>query len=302
MRSLRRLPKCVFFFIIMILMVGCLFCSVRRSRRLRVMTFNIRYGTAADGENAWEKRESILLDCIQAARPDVLGVQEALEFQVASILDRLPGWRAFGEGRYQGIAMPDRPHESMGGESCRILYDAERLELAGHATFWHSETPDVPGSVSWGNDLPRVTTWGMFAFRDSGKRFVVMNTHYHWGEPYVREATRLNIRKWKEIAGGLPTVLMGDFNLAPAAEAHGMLCRAEPHGGAGFVDAWQAMQRDESGAGTYNAFQGDRSGDRIDWILVTPSMSVRETEIVRTESNGRFPSDHFPVTADLDLR
>ncbi len=45
------------------------------------MSFNIRYGTAKDGENHWDKRHDHLLQTIQNFRPDLLGTQETLKFQ-----------------------------------------------------------------------------------------------------------------------------------------------------------------------------------------------------------------------------
>src|SRR5687767_10019712 len=51
--------------------------AAEASPPLRVMSFNIRYGTAKDGEDRWEKRKALLLKTIRAFDPDVLGVQEA---------------------------------------------------------------------------------------------------------------------------------------------------------------------------------------------------------------------------------
>ena len=44
----------------------------------RVMSFNIRYGTAKDGENHWSKRKDFLIETINAFGPDLLGTQETL--------------------------------------------------------------------------------------------------------------------------------------------------------------------------------------------------------------------------------
>lgn len=40
---------------------------------IRVMTFNIRYGTAKDGENHWDLRKDFLIETIRAFGPDLLG-------------------------------------------------------------------------------------------------------------------------------------------------------------------------------------------------------------------------------------
>ncbi|RQV98064.1 MAG: endonuclease, partial [Calditrichaeota bacterium] len=100
------------------------------------MTFNIRYGTAEDGENSWEKRKSLLIEMLKKYRPDILGTQESLDFQIEEIKADFPKWAVFGIGRYHGIDLPERPHESMSGESCRIFYDSTKFVLLKEGTFW----------------------------------------------------------------------------------------------------------------------------------------------------------------------
>lgn len=265
------------------------------------MTFNIRYGTADDGDNSWKNRKSILIETLKKYQPDILGTQESLGFQIKEIRAALPNWDVFGVGRYQGIELPARPHESMDGESCRIFYDTTKFKLIEQGTFWHSNTPDVPGSMSWGNTLPRITTWGIFQIKNSGKRFVMMNTHYHWDEPYVTNSSNLMLEKWREIADDLPTILMGDFNLPPTSKIHQLFCgQIDSLSFKGkFLDPWTLTSKSEQKAGTYNGFTGNKNGDRIDWILATPQFKVNNIEIVYDNVNSKYPSDHFPVIAML---
>jgi hypothetical protein len=42
---------------------------------VRVLSYNIRYGTANDGENHWDKRKEFLIATIKAFDPDLLGTQ-----------------------------------------------------------------------------------------------------------------------------------------------------------------------------------------------------------------------------------
>ena len=60
------------------------------------------------------------------------------------------------------------------------------------------------------------------------------------------------------------------------------------------------MHARTDGEGTFNAFRGETTGERIDAILVSPSWRVRSADILHTERNGRYPSDHFPITALLE--
>ncbi|MDZ7263164.1 MAG: endonuclease/exonuclease/phosphatase family protein [candidate division KSB1 bacterium] len=290
--------------LIFFIIVLCVCSDSGKRDDLKVMTFNIRYGTAEDGANSWEFRKTALLKLIQVYQPDILGTQEALEFQIAAIRAACPQYGVFGIGRYQGIELPDRPHESLDGESCRIFYDSTKFLLLQQGTFWHSDTPEIAGSMNWGNTLPRITTWGILQSRKTSQQWVVMNTHYHWDEPYVTNATKLILQRQATIAGKLPTILMGDFNLSPAATSHDLLCGQTKWDSltGPFRDTWRARKKSETHAGTYHGFKGDSSGDRIDWILVTNEVGIKDIRILHDRWEGHYPSDHFPVLAVLQLK
>ena len=290
------------FNLLLLLALGSLMsCNQELNQPLKVMTFNIRYGTAKDSLNSWQYRRTILIDCLKKHKPDILATQESLDFQIDSIRAAFPYWKVFGVGRYQNVMEPDRPHESGAGESCKILYDSTKFRLVNHGTYWHSDTPDVPASRTWGNSLPRITTWGILAEKNTDDEFVVMNTHFHWNEPYVRNTASLIMQKWHEIAGNRRTILLGDFNLEPNSEVHALFCGRGDAAGfqSDFIDCWQALSRPETNAGTGHGFEGSKSGSRIDWILVTPGFKVQNIDIIYDNDNGRYPSDHYPVMAEL---
>lgn len=282
-------------------------CSSFQKTEIKIMTFNILYNShkVFSGNTSWEVRHPILIDCLKRYSPDILGTQESFEFQTDSIINAFPHWNVFGKGRYYNIPAvePRRPCEDMGGESCRILFDTSKFVSLDQGTFWHSDYPDSVGSRTWGNELPRVVTWGKFQIKNGDQEFVVMNTHFHWDEPYVKNSAKLIMRKWREIAGDLPTILMGDFNLAPTSETHQLFCgEAGPADLRGnFSDCWQALKKSEVDAGTANEFKGSKSTARIDWILVTPEFQVDTIDIIYDNENGIYPSDHYPVLANLKL-
>ncbi|MBW3625927.1 MAG: endonuclease, partial [Armatimonadetes bacterium] len=59
---------------------------------------------------------------------------------------------------------------------------------------------------------------------------------------------------------------------------------------------------DEKVVGTFNAFRGETTGDKIDYIFITPEFEVKDAEILRANRDGRYPSDHFPITATLRFK
>jgi len=294
----------IVYFLAFLLVLTSIVSGNPKQERLVVMTFNLRYGTANDGENSWMNRKSILIDCLKKYQPDILGTQEALGFQIDEIKDHFIHYQSVGVGRYHNVLLPDRPHENMSGEACKILFDVRKFELLDQGTFWHSKTPDVPGSISWGNSLPRIVTWAKLKSKSTGKIFVVMNTHFHWDEPYVSNTTKLIMQKWSEITNGLPTILMGDFNLPPTSDTHEIFCgrKGDEKIRGSFIDCWQALGKGENGSGSSHGFTGRMDRNRIDWILVTPQFDVKEAEIIHYNENGKYPSDHFPVQVIIELK
>lgn len=257
-------------------------------------TFNVRYGTAPDGDNSWEKRRAVFAHCVTGLHADILAVQEALPFQLDEIKQVLPHMTRFGLGRFHSVHT-DRVHEAYSGEHCDIFYDPSIFGLRDWGTFWHSSTPDTPASADWGNSLPRITTWGLLSRHSGDRPFVVFNSHLHWDEPYVSNTTNLLVERFRSIAGHLPYVVTGDFNATPDTPVYRLISQELK-----LTDAWTECGGDEDGAGTTHRFEGIPRR-RIDWILNSPGVSVSRTARVRYEESGRYPSDHYPVVSVLSV-
>lgn len=268
---------------------------------IQMMTFNLRFATASDGENHWEKRRSILSACLQQHRPGILATQEGLAFQLEEIKNSLPDFDYVGLGRYFNTPIETRPHENLSGEHCAIFFDSCLFDLQRSATFWLSDTPEIPGSATWGNDLPRIVTWGIFREKSTRLEFAVFNTHFHWGEPIITKSTALLIETIIEIAGQMPIILAGDFNLTAASATHQILTgqKLYPRFPA-LVDVWLASGHSEETGSTFHDFSGI-GRERIDWILVSRHFTVQSCARIEFAIGGRYPSDHFPVMAGLVL-
>ena len=138
------------------------------------MSFNIRYGTANDGENRWALRREFLFDVMRQANADLVGLQEALDGQIQELLTALPQYGVVGVGRDDGRTR---------GEYAAILYRRDRFRVSDAGTFWFSDTPEVVASRSWGNTITRICTWARFIDRD-GRAFWHFNVHLdHQSQP-----------------------------------------------------------------------------------------------------------------------
>jgi endonuclease/exonuclease/phosphatase family metal-dependent hydrolase len=253
--------------------------------RLRVASFNIRKGTAWDGLDSWPLRRAAAAEAVARLRADVVGLQEAYGFQERDVLRRLPGYAACGAGRDDGRER---------GERCAILYDARRLALVRWVTRWFSDTPDVPGSVSWGEPPPRVATLAWFAERDGCVRFAVANVHWDGASAAARGRSAEALLEW--IDDGLPWLVVGDLNAtADDASLRRLLA-------AGLRDPLGRLGAGGPGAGTHHHWDGRTDWTRIDFVLVTKQWRVRSAAVVHDPVGGRLPSDHWPVVASLELQ
>lgn len=262
---------------------------------VRVMSFNIRYGTAKDGENAWEKRKEFLAETVAAFDPDLLGTQETLPDQRDFLAAKLPGYAAFAAGRDDG---------KDAGEMAAVFYRKDRFEKLDGGHFWLSDTPEKPGSKGWDAALPRVTTWVKLGDRTAsgGKPVLFLNVHLdHRGEKARLESARLIRAQIAELGKGCRVVVTGDFNAGEGGEPYEALFGKRDDKPSPVADTFRVAHPTRGKSeGTFSGFKADATGgDRIDWIACSRDWDVRLAGIDRTACDGRTPSDHFPVTAVL---
>jgi endonuclease/exonuclease/phosphatase family metal-dependent hydrolase len=263
--------------------------SAYAQHELHVMSFNIRYGSADDGPNHWDLRKDFLASVVAEVSPDVIGLQEALHHQIEFLLGRLPEYAMLGVGRDDG---------KRAGEYTAILYRRDRLTVEDSGTFWFSDTPEVPGSTSWGNTITRICTWARFRTA-SGAPIYVYNLHLdHRSQPSREKSVALLRQRIEARTPKAPFIVTGDFN---AGESNPVIAAMTA---GGFVrDSFRVLHPDASPAGTFTSFRlGNVETEKIDYVFVSEGIEVLEADIIRTSRDGRYPSDHFPVTARVRWR
>lgn len=255
---------------------------------LKVMSFNIRYGTANDGENRWDLRKEFLFEVIRENNPDIIGLQEALEYQLQEIIENIPGYGFIGSGRDDGKSK---------GEFSAILFAKDRFIIDTSETFWFSDQPQVPGSITWGGSLPRICTWGLIFDKFTNKSLYVYNIHWDHQSQISREkSSEALLEKIGLNDKNIPLVLTGDFNCGDANPGIRKLLDA------GLTDTYRALNSKSPDEGTFNGFKGDKSGEKIDFIFIRGNFEIVSSAIDHSNRNGRYPSDHFPVTATLKYK
>jgi endonuclease/exonuclease/phosphatase family metal-dependent hydrolase len=259
--------------------------------QIRVMSFNIRYGTARDGENAWELRKEFLVDTIKKFGPDLLGTQETLDFQRDYLAEQLAEYGVLGVGRDDGQRK---------GEMMALYYRKSRFTTMSEGHFWLSETPEVIGSKSWDSALPRMVTWIKLSDRGSHKPILFLNTHFdHLGETARRESALLLREKLVTLGRGCHVIVTGDFNAGTDSQPYAALFGTLNEQRSPVVDTYRVAQPNPgTEEGTFSGFDPTMTtGPRIDWIGVSRNWQVLTATIDRTARGKQTPSDHFPITA-----
>ncbi|MCG7347657.1 endonuclease/exonuclease/phosphatase family protein [Sphingomonas sp. ACRSK] len=250
---------------------------------LRVMTFNVRL-SYDEGPTRWDVRRPVMVATIRDTQPDVVGAQELHQRQGDDLVRALPQYRWFGRDRRGGHA-----DEHMG-----ILYRTDRLRLVTEGDFWLSDTPEQPGSMSWGTDLPRMATWGVFeTLGRNPRRFVFVDTHLPHREQDAQARERggaLILSRLPAIAEDLPLVVAGDFNAEPDSGVYAEFSNA-------LTDAWTAAPRKQGPELTFHDFTGVGK-KRIDYLFVR-GFQIKDATVDTHHEGTTYASDHFPVMATV---
>lgn len=260
---------------------------------LKVMSFNIRYGAAKDGTNSWEYRKELVVQTIKVFNPDLLGMQEVLDYQGEYIQKNLPGYEFYGVGREDGKRK---------GEFVPVVFRKDRFKLLDKGHFWLSETPEVVGSKSWDSSLPRICTWVLLEDKMAKKTLIFANTHLDHLGKIARQESAVLIRKYfREMEQKHPIILTGDFNTTEDTVPYKLI--TEPASGKRWFDSFRVIHPlRTTNEVSFNGWKHVRAGSRIDWILHSPEFVTINAMIDYTCDEGRLPSDHYPVEAVIRYR
>ncbi|MBO0684719.1 MAG: endonuclease/exonuclease/phosphatase family protein [Candidatus Dormibacteraeota bacterium] len=242
------------------------------------MTFNLRMVREADGRNHWSYRAGLCARVVEEHRADLLLFQEMQQDHLDSLKEVLAGY---------GCNLGPDASSRVRPEHQALFWRADRLELLEGGGFYLSETPDR-WSTGWDAACPRVATWVRLRVAGAPGDLVCCNTHLDFEGPVARlEGARLIARR---LPRGRAEILAGDFNAPPEGAVRGLLQ------GEGFADTYRGPEQT-----TIHNFRGEatRRRTRIDWILVRGALEARSCRVVRDCEPPLYPSDHYPVVADL---
>lgn len=240
------------------------------------MTMNLRFGLADDGENSWENRKHLVSGVFTQYPCDFIGVQESNHFQtrfLSLVLNNCDciGLYNLSEARWQN----------------NLIWHKKQWRCLDHQHFFLSDTPDRESKFpesTW----PRQCTMGLFEYKSLN--LVHVNTHFDFKEKVQKKSAELIVEFLAEFPEDLPIIITGDFNAHPGKGAYAVFRK---HGFSEIFDQQHTF--------TFHNFTGQGKKEHIDWILYRGHLKLIEKKIIRDSSEGRYPSDHFPVMARFQL-
>ena len=253
----------------------------------RVMSFNLRCKN--DGIQTITNRSKVAVEVIKQYAPDSFGVQECT-----------PRWKrilaANLDGKYACVGAA-RDYYGPFTEYSSIYYLKDKYNLIDSGTFWLSETPEKRWTKSFDSTCFRVASWALLEDKETGVRYTHINTHLDHVLDTTREAQMtVLIECVNKVANGSPIVMTGDFNAYEDELVYSVACES-------FNDSKLVAENTEHGRTftSYGKKEEDGTG-AIDYIFISPEVEVDTYKIIRNTVQGIYPSDHYPIVADIVIK
>lgn len=259
------------------------------AQHLIVGTFNLRFDNPSDTGNLWVNRAPVATALIRFHQFDIFGTQEGLKNQLNDISNALPEYQRYGLGRDDG---------KDGGEHSAIFFKKYRFKLLKKGDFWLSETPDKPG-LGWdATCCNRICSWVCLLDKVSKKKFYFFNAHFdHQGKIARQESAKLVLKMIKQIAGNEKAIFTGDLNGDHESSWYQLLASSNY-----LVDTFAQAKQPYTFNASFNGFGKELNGNGIiDHIFTTGKADVKRWGILTDSYHGKYPSDHFPVLAEVNL-
>ena len=277
----------------------------RQQATHRLLSCNIRVALPEDDAAGvgWKARKETCIKLMQRYKPDLICLQEVLKVQMDDLREGFPAWDAFG---FDGPEMDAHAAGYHGIAKNPIMFSRERYEIRSGSTYWLSETPLLAGSQSWGTARARHCNWVRLKDKQSGREFRVVNTHLdHISQEAREKQTGVILTECAQYAKDFPQLFAGDFN-SRADNPVMTLIKAGR-----WKDSYAAIHGEQDPGYTAHDFKGEAYGEelkaknarngRIDFIFSTGGITPKDSSIIKDKIDGRYPSDHYFMCADVGM-
>ena len=184
-----------------------------------------------------------------------------------------------------------------------IYWKTDRFNLLKKGNYYLSDTPEIRSKFSDSKHY-RTMTYVILEDKETGKQFLFVDTHLQnnnteGSDDTTRKKQLVVLTSLiKQInVNSLPVIIMGDFNTSSDAVSVQTFKRDNPNLGE-TIDI--AVTKGDIGKTFANNFK-DRT-DTIDHIFVsTDRIYTKYFSVIDNKTNGKYPSDHLPLLAQIDI-
>lgn len=279
-------------------------------------SYNIRYTNAQEngvevdtGEKNWAVRGTYVMQIVKDYDFDMFGMQEVTgrsgkfsvnpatnTSQLEDLQAELSDYTLLTYERDGAAANKDYSYNVIG-------YKKDKYECLSEGCFWISSTPDQP-SNGWDPDytIRRTCAWAKMKVKSTGEIFFFAVAHCNYGPSLDGpNGGHLVASRLSEMAGELPVILVGDFNMRRNDHKEAYREYAAVFNDAALIAETSGCLPEENGTTTITAHNWNLitspqfSGSEFDFGFCR-AMEVKDRYII-TENYGRsiYPSDHFPI-------
>lgn len=267
---------------------------------IRIVTANIRQTYfLADKKTGddWDSRKELCRDVLLAQDADIICIQENHIGQVAYLKKSIPHTEFFSSVKMRG---KDKSTKDLYNP---ILYSAKRFEKLDAGGFWLSDTPEVALSKYDDAYMARHVNWLLLRDKKTGKKLRILNTHleHKFGSARVKQIAVL-LAFADKLPPDTPVVITGDFNTGMDSPTVRMVLEH------GWLDSYSAIHGPDDPGGTAHRFLGEKfinspegkKRRKIDFIFHNKLLKPTSSEIIKDSRGGKYPSDHYFVSAEFD--
>ena len=223
-----------------------------------VMTLNLRFGLADDGDNSWQNRKHLWPGLFARYPTGFLGIQESNHFQTKFLIQNLPnhhfiGWHNPLKERWQS----------------NLIFYHKNWKCLKNRHYFLSATPDVESKMP-GSKWPRQCVIRLF--QNASRRIIIANIHFDFEESVQKKSAAFVIRFLSEFPKDCPVIITGDFNSNPGSKVHSIFQTN------GFSEVFYNHH-----STTFHKFTGESTLEHIDWILYRGNIKVIRKKIIKDQ-------------------
>ena len=249
---------------------------MRPAQEVKVVDFNVLNGDETVAERAEE-----LIPLLLSYEPDSIGLQEVSGNWINALRTGLGS-------NYGRVGIDSNGPDAAIGTSLSnyIYYRKDKFEVIDSGYFWLTETPDVPSSYNAATTVNRNCNWAIFEDKQTGFRYVHMNSHLDWQDDAANAVQCVMIAKqmlrFEEM--GYPVFATADYNTKQGSASYQQIVSCES-----LADAHFVAERSIDSSATHTS-------PPIDFCFVTAKkMTVHVYEVIDNVQNGVTVSDHKGV-------